>query len=337
MRSADSSAPHENHPIAPLAREAFAAGWAISGGPLTDRIHAASVEAIRLAAEHADDPHVLEVTIDLGKLEGMWALLFQRRDQLAAQYTASVTDAWRKLIRPRLFRDGLHHLRADLGLYETAPDPARIKAAALAAARAMLAALGLTAGWAALRQAIRDALAAGRAEGIVNAVAIAAERAGRIGLDWDIAFDHAYEQLARLDELWTDADTWLGRLLDRATADVGRLLADKAAAGADYEEMLNAASELLDGTDIDAVRFVIDWALTTGADQGALSLYASEGVQAVDWITAGDGHVCTTCEDNESDSPWATGSVPQAPAHPLCRCVLAADMNLARFTSWFTT
>ncbi|MDI5965727.1 hypothetical protein [Streptantibioticus silvisoli] len=325
------------HSIALAAREAFAAGWAVSGGPMTGRVRIACVEAVRIAVEQADDPQILEATLDLGKLEGMWALLFQRREKLTDQYTAAVTTAWRKLIRPRLFRDGLHHLRAQLGLVEAAPDPAAIRAAALAAARGILVSLATTSGWAALRQTIRDALAAGRAEGIVNAVAIAAERVGRIGLDWDIAFDHAYQQLARLDELWSEADTWLARLLDRATTDLGRLLAEQAANGGSYEDMLDAASTLLDTADVNAVAFVVDWALTTGADQGALTLYTSEGVQAVDWITAGDGRVCPTCEDNETGSPWQINSVPQAPAHPLCRCVLAADMNLTRFAGWFTT
>lgn len=326
------------HPIAPFAREAFAAGWAASGGPLTDRVRAACTVAVGLAVDNADDPHVLEVTLDLGKLEGMWAQLFARRDQLIAQYTASVTDAWRTLIRPRLFRDGLLNLRAELGFTEAdRSDPAQVKAAALAAARSMLQALPLTAGWAALRQAIRDAIAAGRAEGIVNAVAIAAHRTGTVGLDWNIAFDHAYQQLERLDTLWSDAETWLGRMVDGATADLGRMLADKAGTGASYEDMLDAASQLLDGADVNAVSFVVDWALTAGADQGALSLYRLQGVQSVDWMTAGDGRVCPTCSDNEAGSPWPITAVPAAPSHPRCRCVLAADLNLAAYSSWFTT
>lgn len=323
------------HPISAPAREAFAAGWAASGGPMTDRVRAASIAAIRTAIEHADDPRILEVTIDLGKLEGMWAQLFARREKLIHQYTDTVTTAWRPLITRRLFRDQLYNLRAELGLRE-ADRSKTIRDAAKAAARAILQTLPLTAGWAALRQAIRNALAAGRAEGIVNAVAIAAEQAGRVGLDWDIAFDHAYQQLERLGGLWSDADDWLARTVDRAADDLGRMLADKAEAGASYDDMLDAAMNLLDNDDIDAVRFVVDWAMTTGADQGALSLYRSEGATTATWITAGDGRVCPTCENNEAGSPWPLADFPTMPSHPACRCVAAADLSLNRFASWFT-
>lgn len=324
------------HPIAAPAREAFASGWALSGGPMTERVRVASVAAVQTAIEHADDPRIIEVTIDLGKLEGMWARLFARREKLTRQYTGTVTAAWRPLITPRLFRDQLHHLRAELGLREADRDKT-IRDTAKAAARAILQALRVTAGWAKLRQAIRDALAAGRAEGIVNAVAVAAERAGQVGLDWDIAFDHAYQQLERLGELWSEADGWLARTVDRAAEDLGRMLADKAADGASYDDMLGSAMGLLDNDDIDAVRFVVDWAMTTGADQGALSLYRSEGVTRASWITAGDGRVCPTCENNEAGSPWPLADFPLMPSHPACRCVPAADMSLDRFAGWFTT
>ena len=328
------------HPIAQFARQAFAAGWAASGGPMTDRVRAASVAAVALAVEHADDPHILEVTVDLGRLEGMWATLFHRREQHIRQYTATVTQAWRGLITPRVFRDGIHHYRAEIGLQEADdPDRKAVKAAALAAATAMLRAIIGAPGWAKLRQALRDAIAAGRAEGMVNAVAVAAERAAdqsSLTLDWDIAFQHAYQQLERLDELWAGVDTWLDRVVGRAAADLGRALADQAEAGGSFDDMLTAATDLLDTVDVEAVSFVIDWAMTTAADQGALSLYQAQGVQYVNWISAGDGRVCPTCQDNEDHDPWAIGSVPQAPAHPRCRCVLAADMNLGRFASWFT-
>ncbi len=329
------------HPMAAPAREAFAAGWAASGGPMTPRVRAASVAAVAMAVECADDLNILEVTVDLGRLEGMWATLFGRREQHIRDYTTQVTTAWRDLIRPRVFRNGIHHYRADAGLTETDDDEQKaLKAAALAAATAMLRAIIGAPGWAKLRQALRDAIAAGRAEGMVNAVAVAAERAAErstLTLDWDIAFQHAYQQLERLDELWADIDTWLDRIVGRAAADLGRTLADQAASGGSYEDMLAAATSLLDSADVEAVSFVVDWAMTTAADQGALSLYSAQGVQYVNWITAGDGRVCPTCQDNEDHDPWPIGSVPQAPAHPRCRCVLAADMSLGRFASWFTT
>lgn len=326
-----------SHPIEPFAREAFAAGWAASGGPMTDRVRAACTAAVETAVEHADDPRILEVTVDLGKLEGMWALLFARREQQQREHTDLVADAWRDLIDREQIVAMVDAFRQRASLTEASLDWASILAEAKAAARAMLTALAERSGWTRLRTTIRNALAAGRAEGMVNAVAIAAEQAGTQGLrlDWNIAFKDAYQSLERLDELWGDADGWLGRTIDRAAADMGRALARQVEVGASREEMIDAAERLLAGTDPESVAFVVDWAMTTAADEGALSLYRSEGVQQIDVITAGDGRVCPSCLDVEVGSPWNTSDVPRMPLHPICRCVYAASVSLSHFAAWF--
>lgn len=325
------------HPIESYARQAFAAGWASSGGPMTDRVKAASRAAVQMATEHAEDPRILEVTVHLGRLEGMWATLFHRREKLIAQYTTTVAQAWRPLITRRAFRDGIYQYRAAIGLTETTQtdDKAR-KAAALTAATAMLQALVGAPGWANLRQAIRDAIAAGYAEGMVAAVAIAAEQASKTGLDWDAAFQRAYQQLERLDTLWAGVDGWLGRLIARAAADLARALADQADSGATVDDMTTTATDLLSGNQIDAVGFTVDWAITAAAAAGAAALYQLAGATEVTWITVGDGRVCSTCDDNEANSPYTVDQVPEIPAHPRCRCTTSAGFNLDRFAAWFT-
>lgn len=320
------------HPIAGAAREAFAAGWALSGGPMTERVKAASTAAVETAVAHADDPRILEVTIDLGKLEGMWAKLFGRREAKQAEHTRLVTDAWRPLITRDAVADMVDRFWSHAGLAEAAKD---FLAEALAAARRMLQALADLTGWTTLRERLRDAIAAGNAEGMVNAVAIAAERASTLGLDWNIAFKDAYESLARLDELWGNADGWLGRMLDRATTDLGRMLSQAAEDGASGHDMIDAAMDILTSEDVEAVAFTVDWAMTTAADDGALRLYRSEGVQQIDVITAGDGRVCQACSDYEADSPWPALDVPRLPTHPVCRCCYAAALSLANFAAWF--
>jgi hypothetical protein len=326
------------HPIEGFAREAFAAGWAVSGGPMTNRVRRASTAAVALAIEHADDPRILEVTIDLGKLEGMWALLFQRREEQQAKHVPFVADAWRDLIGRDAVAAVVDRFRQQAGLTEADHGKPSIRTEALEAAKAMLHAIAdaAGAGWDALRTALRNAIAAGRAEGMVNAVAIAAERANRIGLDWNIAFGDAYQSLERLDEIWADTGGWLGRTIDRAAADLGRILAQGAEDGASRDQMIEDAMNVLTGTDVESVAFIVDWAMTTAADQGALSLYQSEGVQSVSWLTAGDGRVCPTCIDNEAGSPWPITDFPLMPSHPVCRCVPAADVSLAHFANWFT-
>jgi hypothetical protein len=299
---------------------------------MTDRVRAACTAAVQLAVDHAHDPRILEVTIDLGKLEGMWALLFQRREEQQARHTALVATAWRELITRDSVAAMVDQYRQRAGLTEGLSDFA---AEALAAAKAMLQALADLSGWTKLRGMLQDAIRAGRAEGMVNAVAIAAENVSRVGLDWNIGFQHAYDSLERLDEIWADADGWLGRTIDRAAADLGRTLAQGAEDGASRDEMIDAAMDVLASDDVASVAFVVDWAMTTAADEGALSLYRSEGVQQIDVITVGDDRVCDPCLSNETASPWDAADVPRMPTHPRCRCCYSASVNLASFAAWF--
>lgn len=326
--------------VARRARYAFAAGWAASGGPMTERVKTASLVAAQLACEHADDPGVFELALNLGSLEGMWALLFARRENLIADHTARVGNAWRRTLRRQAIRDGVERFqRALLLLGETGDDPqrtGRIRRAAHEAAAEMLALLVAEPAYEALRQALRDALAASAAEGQVAAVAIAAEQAGRIGLDWDIAFEHAYAAMADLPSLWPAADDWLTRMLGRATADLGGVLSDAMLAGGSYADMVAAATAAIGNADAEAIAFIVDWAMTTAADQGALSLYRDEGVTAVTWLDAGDDRVCPTCATNAENSPYPPADFPPMPSHPRCRCVPSAELNLSKFEPWFT-
>ncbi|MFE5868808.1 hypothetical protein ACFQ6V_09160 [Streptomyces roseifaciens] len=325
------------HPIGSAAREAFAAGWAFSGGPMTPRVGAACTAAVQTAIEHADDPRILEVTVDLGRLEGMWALLFGRRTTQQSLHTRAVAVAWRPLIDRGEVAATVDAVRSIAGLGEARRPQGDQAAGALAAALALLHATADLPGWRALRTALRNAVAAGRAEGMVNAVAIAAERLGTasVRLDWDIAFQHAYRSLEGLEELWSGADGWLARMVDGTADELGRMLAQAAEEGASREEMIDAAMDLLTGEEIDSVAFTIDWAMTTAADEGALALYQSEGVLQIDIISAGDGRVCPSCLDAEAGSPWRTGDQPRMPLHPMCRCCYAADVALSHFASWF--
>ncbi|KAB7850130.1 hypothetical protein [Streptomyces mobaraensis] len=291
---------------------------------------------MRTAIEHADDPRVLEVTVDLGRLEGMWARLFSRRQEQQDEHTRAVTAAWRAMVDRDAVAMAVTAVRERAGLAEARRPLGDLAAEALAAARALLRALADHTGWTALRTAVRNALAVGRAEGAVNAVAIAAERLGphAVQLEWDIAFQHAYRSLERLDELWAEADTWLARMLDGTASDLGRALAGAAEDGASREEMIDSAMDILVSDDAAAVAFTVDWAMTTAADDGALALYQSEGVQRVDVITAGDGRVCEACASYEAGSPWSSLDVPRLPTHPTCRCVYAADVSLSHFAAW---
>ncbi|KIF00863.1 hypothetical protein PL81_38775 [Streptomyces sp. RSD-27] len=322
------------HPMKQPARAAFAAGWALSGGPLNERVRVACETAVALAIEAADDPGILQATIDLGRLEGMWALLFQRRDQLLDDCTRSVWDAWLPLIGRTAVGAAVDQLLAALGVHEADRGwRDDLRTAAKAAARALLGAIAGLSGFGALRSVLRDVLATGRAEGMVEAVAIAAERVSRIGLDWEIAFKDAYQAMDSLDDLWAGADGWLARVLDGGAGDLGRVLADGLETGLSRDELIDAAMDVLTAEE-GSVAFVVDWAMTTAADEGALALYRGEGVLQIEIITAADGRVCSACIDAEASSPWYIGDQPRLPLHPNCRCVYSADISLAHFAAW---
>jgi 2'-5' RNA ligase len=325
--------------FAERALDAYRAGWARSGGPMTDRVREGATTAVRMACEHAGTPGVLEATLKLGSLEGTWAKVFARRDELIARNSYAAVTAWKTVLTRDQIAAAVSDFRRRAGITETDGGQTRddeIKAAALAAAAALIRSLPNRPEWKILRTALRNALAAGQAEGAVDAIAIAADRIGKLGLDWDVAYGHMYDALADLETLWADADGWLATILKQATGELGRSLAASASSGATYAQMLAGAVAALDSGDVEAVSFVVDWALATGLAQGALRLYSSEGVTDVDWITAGDDRVCATCQDNEDNSPYTPTAFPACPGHPRCRCTPAASVGLANFADWFT-
>lgn len=336
--AATAPAPAGPDDLTAAVKESYAQGWARSGGPMTDRVRQGCAAAVQMAHDHPDRPGLLEVTLHLGHLEGAWATVYQRRENLITRHAESATRAWKQVLTRDLLAGAVSDFRRRAGLLESdTPDQGRdqeLATAAVAAAAAMLQALRSRPEWRALAQAIRKALTAGRAEGIVAAVAIAAEQVHKTGLDWDLAFEHAYRGLENLDAIWADADGWLGRILERATLDLGRALANAARSGATYAQTLADAMDALDSEDVDAVSFVVDWAMTEALRRGAIDLYASEGVVAVDWLTAGDTRVCIQCDDNEANSPYSPADYPALP-HPRCRCSPSASVDLSNYAAWF--
>lgn len=342
------------HEQARRARRAYAVGWAASGGPMTGRVERGCEAAVEHALANPGDSQILEVTLHLGHLEGVWARIYQRRKQQIDDHSAKAQTAWRHLLTRDMlvrivgdFRRGIgtaESAPAEIELVEDAQDDQRraaIQSAAAATAQAFINLLRGRPELRDLRQVLRDALAAGRAEGEIDAVALVADRLERVGLKWDLAFDHAYAALANLDALSAGADGWLGRMLDRAAADLGRALAADAEAGVTYARMLTDAMAALDSADVQAVSFVVDWAMTAAQGAGALNLYRSEGLAALDWLTAGDGRVCPSCQANEDNNPYAPDQFPVLPDHPRCRCAPAPSgdvtaLALSAYSNFFT-
>lgn len=302
------------------ATAAYAAGWAASCGPMTDRAKAGAV-AIRQVAESATcGPEIVELALHLGKLEGIWATVYKRREELVARHLVQVGNAWAKAVAAldlakfiRKFRNGSF----------TEADP-QLKASRLDARQAalgLLSAIHYTDQYQALQDALADAIRSGRAEGQVVASRVHAARATAETTDeWSVQFDRYYGQLELLDDWPGLADRWVQKIIDGAAADLGARLAALARDGASYQNMLDGAQEVIGATDIRALTTLVDYAMGDSLVQGSLDLYANSGVKTVDWLDAGDGRVCQICADNATGGPYTLTAFPACPAHPFCRC-----------------
>jgi hypothetical protein len=308
--------------LAAAAREAFAAGWALSGGPMTDRVRAGALAAVHLACEHADDPHILEVTLKLGQLEGVWATVYERREQLIADHTKTVTKIWRSLIHGLDARRLITRYRADQFMPTEAADPLLNirRGEAKTAALGYLNGVHYADGYDQLRDAVADALRSARAEGWTSGKHIHAEHTPKetVADPWAVDFTHYYDQLRLLDDWPALADRWIQTLIDGAGTDLGNMLATMSRDGASYEDMLSGAEDLLGSGDVRAVSTLLDYAMSDAITQGSVNLYASEGVRQYDVLTAGDSRVCTRCQDAEAENPYPVGQSPPIPSHPMC-------------------
>lgn len=328
-----------------LARTAYAHGWARSGGPMTSRVRMGCAVAVALACERSDAPDVLEATLQLGSLEGTWAAIYDRRERLTAAHVAKVTKAYRALLAKLDVAAAIKALQAAIPATEAAqPDPHRadIEAAAMAQARRLLHSVTDDASSADYRdavQAVADALLDGEAEGVAGGVSLIVRATATVGVDFDLAFADAHAALARLDDHWGDAQGWLGRIIDGSATDLGNALSSAAKAGGDYEALRDAAAGVLDGEEVRSVETLIDLAMSQSFSNGALAIYAREGVTSVDFITAGGSRVCPICMSAEAGNPWALIECPRPGLHPYCRCavspssasVLGVGANIARY------
>jgi 2'-5' RNA ligase len=83
-------------------RVAYAAGWALSGGPMTARVKAGCAAAIIEAVTRPDDPDALEAATRLGHLEGTHALTAARRTDLLRRHQTAILVAWNPVPRGHL-------------------------------------------------------------------------------------------------------------------------------------------------------------------------------------------------------------------------------------------
>lgn len=313
-------------------RRAFAAGWAASGGPMTDRVRKASVVAVELAAENADDPRVLENTLNLGSLEGTWALLYERREKFYEHHIGDITTQWRLAVRDLPFEEMVDRFRRSIGVTEAEDtDKASVMAKAKYAAMWLLGKItdnSADEDYVALTESYADAIKTGHAEGDAGAVALATQKEHVVGIDFDAAHAAALAGLAAVTTYGSDAKAWIGRTIRGAASDIARVLTNAAGRGASARGMADEARDLMDADEVAAVGAFADMALGRAFTDGMLARYARWGVRQVDWVTAGAGNVCPVCLGYESANPWSLIEAPRPPEHPHCKCVLIATGSL---------
>lgn len=311
--------------LADQARVAYTVGWASTGGPMTERVKAGCAAAVALACEHADDPHILEATLELGALEGTWAAVFERRDILYGTQKAAVTAAVRALFAGVDFAPAIDQFRAAVGISEDdRTDRARHRAEAIAAILALfLPALtdrddpDYQTFLATMVNTLRDA----QAEGAAGAIAIAAEQAGIAGVDFDKAFADARGELEAAGYIEASAATWMQTVVEGAAGDVGRAIVAATEEGASAAETVTVAEDLVDRGVLPTVDLLADAAMTQAFGLGAITIYTRGGATLIDIMTAGDGRVCKICANAEAAGPYAVLDAPNIPMHPWCRCV----------------
>lgn len=306
----------------------YSIGWRVSGTPHRAlRFRQGLDVALKYAERHPDDPYLMEATLHIGHLEGVWATIFDRRTKLYDDSMAAITDAWRQLVASVDLSSVVRAVRGRSGLTEAKRDEATAQYATTLVL-SLLQGLMVTTKWMQLRAAVSHALAAGTAEGQADAMALLADKVATTStFDFDQAYQDAYNDLGTASPIAASVDTWLGQFINLVAQHTGNVIAQSVADGDSYDENLDDADTAFTAPDQPTTHYV-DYVVHMAITAGILWWYRRYGVAEVYVITAGDERVCPQCDQYEGNSPYAITDVPDIPAHTRCRCTLWTDDSL---------
>ncbi len=300
----------------------FAAGWARATAkqplPLTERARRACHAAIRVA-EASPQLAGSNATLQLGQLEGVWAVIYARRAAVEKLHGAALGDvltAIADLDWSHILNRARGYLLADSQL--TGKELARLLGRDVENLISSELPRDVNQAW---RLAMTNALTAATAEGQTAALALVGQAAG-VTIDWNLAATSAIDALQGSQVAWDMSSTWIEQQVHGIGYQASQLITSMWADGADPADIETALADLLTvNTSIASV--LLDSAIGQALSAGALSTYITAGVQYADFITAGDGRVCATCGQAEDDSPYLLEECPQPGLHGRCRCAVA--------------
>lgn len=300
------------------ARAAFAIGWARATArypvAMTERAGVACTAAMRVA-EASPQPD-LTPTINLGQLEGIWAVVYARREALEKLHAGALADvmkAIKALDWAQVIDDIERQMHVDPGL--TAE---QLQAKLGQTVESLISSQLDPADAGAWRNAMQAALLDSQAEGSVAGLSLVGDAAG-VTINWDLAATDAKAALAGNQALWDQSSDWVAQQTHGLGSQVSQKLASLWDAGASRTEMEDAISDILGATRNNA-GILLDTAIGQSISVGALATYDQAGVQFVNFDTAGDGRVCPACDEAEDDNSYALSAFPAPPLHVGCRC-----------------
>lgn len=308
------------HPITPYAHAAFCTGFAASGAEITDRVRAGHDAAIALAISNSDDPKILEATLRLGHLEGVWANIFDRRTKLYDSNLVSFSASWKKIDTGSDIPAMVKAIRQQAGVVEKKPSPATEYAIGLVLF--MLQRSMARSDWIQLRTTVENAIASGYAMGEADTLELLASRIDAGNFDFDKAFEAARQKYQNDPASLAAADDWLDRLLNQLANDVAKKLGAMLHAGASEQEMVDYVDQELDEGTGRTFVVILDEMIHSAITLGVLGILRANGVAEVWFITVGDEFVCPMCDEIEGQNPYPISEPPECPAHPNCRCTL---------------
>ncbi|MFD0393343.1 phage minor head protein [Streptomyces nogalater] len=103
------------------------------------------------------------------------------------------------------------------------------------------------------------------------------------------------------------------------------LLAEGAERGDSPTTIAQAIEDLL--TDATRAEMIATTELCRAISQASLRTYQANGIERIEWASAGDGRVCPICQKNADGGARRPGSQfpsgqTSPPGHPWCRCAL---------------